>query len=149
MTQIQQVSTDTAVGSETIDQRVVVVIDGSANSVATVRRAVEQARRIGAVVDLVCALDARAEDDMLRRMRRYRDTYGPGQVMPRSQNLVESTARERIEQCLRRAFPDARPGVPVRIRVSQGGGEDHRTPDADVASCTETTHPISPRRAMP
>ena len=125
MAQIHQVVTDTARGSTTIEQRVVVVVDGSARSIEALRGAVERAQRIGAVVDLVCALDIRVEDDTARRMHRYRDTYGPGQVMPQPDppNPPEPTARENAERCVRRAFPNGRPKVPLRIWISQPGAE--------------------------
>lgn len=153
--QVEQVFTDSTVGSTRIEQRVehrvVVVVDGSASSITALRLAVERAQQIGAEVDLLCAPEVQAAAETLRRMRRYRDTYGQGQVMPRSAagSRLESTAREYIEHCVERAFPNGWPGVPVRVWISQNECEDHRAADTDVSSAAETPHPTSPRQAMP
>ena len=155
MTQIQQVFAETTVGStrteHRVEQRVVVVVDGSANSITALRLAVERAQQIGAEVDLLCAPEVHAAAETLRRMRGYRDTYGPGQVMPRSAagSRLESTTREYIEHCVDRAFPNGQPCVPVRIWISQNECEDHRTPDTDVSRAADTPYSSSPRQAMP
>lgn len=147
--EVEQVFTDSTVGATTIEQRVVVVVDGSADSITALRLAVERAQQIGAEVDLLCAPEIQAAAETLRRMRRYRDTYGPGQVMPRSaaDNRHESTAREYIEHCVERAFPNGRPRVPVRIWISER--EEHRAPDAERSRAAQKPYPTSPRQAMP
>jgi hypothetical protein len=107
-------------------RRVVVSVDSSIESISTLRSAVAEARRIGATVDIVCASAAvDAHDDLAYVMRRYRDTYGPGQVMPPP--VTRPAGRgpgESAEFCLRRAFPNGAPDVPVRIMMQVGARGD-------------------------
>jgi nucleotide-binding universal stress UspA family protein len=107
-------------------RRVVVAVDSSTESISALRLAVAEARRIGATVDIVCASAAPdAYDDSAYTMRRYRDTYGPGQVMPPPPaRPVERVSGECAEFYLRRAFPNGAPDVPVRIMMQVGARGD-------------------------
>jgi hypothetical protein len=106
-------------GSNERGRRFTVVIDETPQSITALRVAIERARRTDVPVDLVYvagdALDA--GDGGASAMRRLRDTYGPGQVMPQRGEEPRTIAERRAQRCVRRAFPKGVPEVPLRIIV--------------------------------
>jgi nucleotide-binding universal stress UspA family protein len=83
--------------------RVVVGVDGSPNSVAALRRAVKQARRLGAVVEVVHVVDGETDPA----------TRGAGR------DAALDAGRRLIAGVMAKTFPEG-PQVSVRERVERG-----------------------------
>jgi nucleotide-binding universal stress UspA family protein len=144
----------------TVRRRVVVGVNGSASSISALRLAVEEALASDATVDVVCAFVPSAPwpgSDAAAPVipNRYRDTYGPGLVLPapstRTTSFVsaaESAAFATAERCVRAAFV-RRPDVRLRIVTQAGRPRDvlvELARGADLLVVGACAHPEHPSR---
>src|SRR5664279_4577879 len=120
--------------AKTTRRKVVVGVDGSSNSVAALRVAVDEAMNDGAVVEVVCAFRPipDAADDR------------PVAVVARA----EAEARATAQRCIALAFPDGAPPVDLRLVLRVGTAHDvllevARTADLLVVGARHRPEPLA------